>query len=275
MDKERKIILAIFSACIVIFFGYWIFWGNSSNSSGGSPLAQSTNSSETGLSAQQSNIPSQFQYLAEGASSTPTQSLNITQSFATNMSSDFITHSQSASTSSVSDYLKGVGSSPQLNQTLSDLSKTSMDGFIQSYPISQIKIISNATPQDIEAYWKAYNNAFKDEIFKFSSQPSTLETELSNAVEGNDPTQLVQMILEYQTILESMKTIAVPTDLVDFQSKNISFLNNYILFLGSFEKVNSDPLRAYYISQNGFPIIQQQADDIATIYKSLKVRYNL
>jgi hypothetical protein len=275
MKKEQKLILAVFAACIVIFFGYWIFESDSGRFSSDLLTSNNQQGSNSGQTSGSGGIPTQFQYLTDSSSSTQPQGKNLTQSFAADMSSDFIAHSQSSDTSSVSDYLKGVGNSSQLNQKLSSLSKESTSAFIQSYPLAQLNIISKASAKDIETYWRSYNNAFKDQIFEFTSQPSLLETVLNKAVQEGDFLQLNRMIAGYQTTLEQIKTMPVPSDLVDFHSKNIAFLNNYIVMLKSFENVKSDPLRAYYVTQNGFPIIQQQSDDISNIYQSLEVRYNL
>lgn len=272
MKKEQKLILAVFSACVVIFFGYWTWSGL--YSSAGSNVSQ--NNAENSVSATQGgSIPSQFSYLDSNSQSSPAPAKNMTQTLAADMSSEFISHSQTASTSTVDDYLKGVGSSQDLNQKLVSISKDSMTDFIQDFPIPAVNIINNASSQDYETYWKSYNDAFKNQISIFNSDPSVLTTALNNAVQKNDFTQLDQMLSDYSNAMASLKSMKVPSDLISFQSKNISFLNNYIAMMKSIENVNTDPLKAYYVTQNGFPIIQQQADSLATVYKSLKVRYNL
>jgi|GEM_PF-5339587 len=244
--------LVAFLVLVGLFAGYWIVGGLVGRVF--NHVADTTTTY---------TFPSNHTNIASGDDQKVDIGPNVSQQVASNLSGIFVTrtHEASASTSPQS-----VLDSVDLNSlgdvsSLADSFSVSDLGLVSSVDPSLLHIVPDS-PTSIASYWDMYGNELG--LFSTSVADATaLQDAFNVAAQSGDFSAVNKMVSDYQNIFVAISQMDVPQSLVDFHSKNVVFFKNMVTVLQGLSHYQTDPIKAYVLSQY-FPHLLDTWNDVGT-----------
>lgn len=228
--KTRELTLAIFGVIILSFFGYWAFSGVPATLQSSGNAEKQTDNSNYNPNAYNGKIQTGTTPIA-----TSSETTNITDFIAQNLSNSFISNANNNPSSLGSS---SISMSPQdlqtaLSQLPKDFNKVPSD--------SELNISDDSSVAARKDYLlKAFNMI----VGNFSTLPSGFGDKLiTNIFEKND-TALAQQVLDITNkTIDDLEKLEVPRAELSLHKKAITGLNNSAIAYNALINYKNDPFR--------------------------------
>lgn len=267
--------LVVFGILIVIFFGYWLIFGQSSNNFAPTNATINSNNQTNNNPASSGSLDWLTNASGTKFESYDSSSQNLTDLFSKNMSSDFVSKLDfSKATSSPQTFIDQLNSINNLNSDqIASFFKQNPLGLVDTFSDKDIKIINDNSDAAIKNYGQQYSIIFSQAGGILDNNQDKFAQILSDAIDNSKPQDLDQLILDLGTGFDKMKALEVPSNLADFHKKNLALFKNISIVLKAVRNGDSDPLAAYIATQDGIPKITQEINDVNTEFSKLSSKY--
>jgi hypothetical protein len=261
--RRQALFLYVFLGIALSFFGYWIFWGAFKSNPTDSQLQKKsqdlitkTNSVFQSIPESQpinwTNLPKSS--LVSNSSNNSWATFNITNSIATDFSSEFVAKYSSGSeipTSSVNQWI---------DKSLAKYSTTTLE-FDKPVDEKKLKIIEDNSITAKQNYFNEVGKLFLANL-EFISE-STMKEAASNVFEKDDYS-LAQKIAEanYQ-VVDKLVLVSVPSSLTELHKKILQSFDNIAYFFSLMINYKNDPVK-FMMASNYFPKIIEEGKSISS-----------
>lgn len=140
-------------------------------------------------------------------------------------------------------------------------------GFIESLDTTHMNLSLSQLPSDADRYMNGVGETLSR--IDVETEVEFISHVLQEFVEKGDATQLNTLIAKYNSILQDIMSLPVPSQYVDFHEKMVVSFWNFSLFLDAISNIQTDPVRAF-VAVEYFPTINQQWNDFATFLNMIQ-----
>jgi len=240
MKKEQKLILAVFSVCIVIFFGYWIFF--SSFTPANSNTSANFSGEKTQSQSNTQNLIDKYHFqLNNGenngkfATTSVESSKSLTDIVAQDLSDQFLSNIKSGASTSSFD---NIGLSPETFQKIISDSLAALNSLPKR---SELVISSDSSSAAAKKY---LNSTISLLANHFNGLPANFNDKaIVDIFEKNDFSSAKEVLKANDELVTLLENIPVPEKYVDLHRKVIAQIKGISFAYNALINYREDPFR--------------------------------
>jgi len=256
MKKEQKTILAVFSACILVFFGYWIFFNNLTPV--GSNTSANFSENKTQSQSNTQNLIDKYHFqLSNGenngkSTTTSTKSSkSLTDVVAQDLSNQFLSSVKSGASTSSFD---NISLSPETFQKMISDSLAALNSLPKR---SELVILNDSSSAAAKEY---LNSTISLLANHFNDLPANFNDKaIVDIFEKNDFSSAKEVLKANDELVTLLEKVPVPEKYVDLHRKVIAQIKGISFAYDALINYREDPFKLLSL-QDYLTTMEQRVD---------------